>query len=69
MPEPNLGDVANKIDATRQEVALARADVAALAKIMVRQGVTIDKLEKVIVEVRSILPKEFVRMGATYRVR
>ena len=69
MPEPNLGDITNKIDATRQEVALVRADVATLVKIVVGQRVTIDKLEKVIAEVRSILPKEFVRMGATYRVR
>ena len=69
MPEPTLKDIDSKLTETKQEIVAVQSQVQALTEIMNRLEATIDKLDKVIVEIRGILPREFVRMGATYRVR
>ena len=69
MPEPTLRDIAGKMDAARQEMALVKTEVTTLTEIVARLEALTIRQEKVIAEIRGILPREFVRMGATYRVR
>ena len=69
MPEPTLKDIDTKLSDTNLKIVAVQSQVDASAEVVKRLEATIDRLEKVIVEIRGILPREFVRMGATYRVR
>ena len=69
MPEPTLKDIDSKLSDTKQKIVAVQSQVESLTEIMNRLETAIAKLDKVTVEIRGILPREFVRMGATYRVR